>query len=364
MCLCAVCLAASGCATMRLDSARQSFYSGRLDQADKALADLSQDETDRVLALMERGMIRHVLGKWEESARDWQEAIDLSEKLDFVSLSRQSASMIANDRLLAYRGYPFERILLHAFAAKNYLARAMWDDAAVEARHIAALTEDLYGFPDDPYSRYVAGVCFELAGDSEGAAFQYRSVSKLVPDLRIDERTGRFGSDADASNDRSPGHAELVCLAGIGRSGAQAPAFSSAPFAEVYAGNVYLGRTRAISRTSRLLDDSEKRLAALRAAKEASRIVIKDAIADAVSRKNDLLGQILRLILFALEQPDTRRWETLPEWLEVGRFPCPPGLKSCRVVFKSADGRVLGEKNVTSPIQWRDETGITFFRDL
>ena len=363
----------SGCATAPLGAARASFYRGDFEKAELALAAIPGGDTDRLLVQMERGMIRQARHEYDASIKDWLEAAALGEKLDYYSLTRGTASFAANDRVMAFRGAPYERTLMRAFTAKNYLALSMWDDAAVEARNIIARLENLYGFPDDAYCHYLAGVCLELAGDSEGAAFQYRYLSKAMPGLTIGERTGSI-APAAASPSPEPNApktaSELVCFVSIGRipvvgqPGAGVAFGRVAPYAEIYSHDTYLGRTYPFSNTGRLVAETQKRLAALKLLKTTTRIAAKEAVSEAVSQKNELLGEILRLILFALEAPDTRQWQTLPEWLEIGRMTCPDDLKSLRVVFKDGAGRAVKETMVGEPLTRRGKTFVSFCRDL
>ena len=61
-----------------------------------------------------------------------------------------------------------------------------------------------------------------------------------------------------------------------------------------------------------------------------------------------------RLILIGiLEQPDIRRWETLPRWLQVARIPCPPDIREYDVVVKNAKGRTVRTFHVDGPITRR-----------
>ena len=122
------------CATPSLDSAREEYYRGQFDQAEQELADDRMSDKDRVLYLMERGMIRQAAGDYERSAADFIEASDNLEQLETYSLSKGGASLVVNDNVQDYRGAPFERTLLHAFAAADHLAMGHWDDAGVEAR--------------------------------------------------------------------------------------------------------------------------------------------------------------------------------------------------------------------------------------
>ena len=124
-------LSLAGCATVPLDSARRNFNVGRLEEADQELATLPNN-ADRVLNLMERGMIRHVRHDYTNSTKDWLEALRIEKGLETHSVSKAGASMVVNDTLLNFRGYPYERTYLHVFLAKNYLAQGMWGEAGGE----------------------------------------------------------------------------------------------------------------------------------------------------------------------------------------------------------------------------------------
>ena len=344
-------LSLAGCAASGISQARSQFYAGRMTEAGAALDDMEKTGKDLVLALMERGMIHHAGGDHPSAINDWIEAIARIHELDYISLSEKTTSMVINDGTETYTGRPYERALLHAFTAKSYFALGQWREAAVEARLIAHGFEDLNGFPDDAYTRYIAGLAFELIRDYNGSRIEYGHAGRLTPLLRIDPASGsiaptnappaRIAAGTDGS--------ELICLITIGRTPtypAQAPAMHNAnwgfnPYAEIiHDGNV-LGRSYTLNTTGNLAALTERRLAAIKAAKTVTRIVIKDSIADAVADSNPLLGEVLRLLLFALEIPDTRQWETLPHWLQVARVPCPPTLGTVEVVYKDESGRTL-----------------------
>jgi hypothetical protein len=105
-------------------------------------------------------------------------------------------------------------------------------------------------------------------------------------------------------------------------------------------------------------------MAAMKIAKEVARIVVKESVAEAISRQNELLGELIRLLLFAMEAPDLRTWETIPLSLQVARVPCPQDLKEFRVVFKDNGGRTIREKSVSSPISRRGNLFFSFCRDI
>ena len=373
--LLALCLA--GCASPPLQTARDNFYAGRFEQANTNLAVIPQNDKDEILYLMERGTIRQNLGQYQASAQDWRRAGDLDAGLETYSISHGVSSLIVNDCVLSFRGMPFERTLMYAFLAKDYLAESNWDYAAICARNIIKKLEALDGFPDIAYGRYMAGFCLELINDEGNAAIQYRATAHLLKkDLLIDALSGDILPPTNIVSAMTPiaktalktTPAELVCFITLGRlpTGEISGDFYSQfpPYAEIYCENEYLGRSYPFANTAALMGESQRRLAAMQLAKDATRIATKIAISEAVNQQNSALGTLVFLALFAMEAPDTRCWETLPLWLEVARVPCPADLKSYTVVFKSADGASLGSKVITAPLSRRGNTFISFCRDL
>ena len=356
------CLIASGCASSRLTTARENFYLGRFRQAEANLSDATAEGRDRVLILMERAAARQAAGDYEGSARDWVQGTELAERLDYVSISKTSASMLVNDRVLNFLGAPYERTLAHAFAAKSYMALGRWDDAAVEARNIISDLENRNGFPEEPYSRYLAGFCMEMISDGEGAGLQYRTAASLLPGLGIDPATGRF-----RRNSPTPAR-ELVCFVGIARgplesgSWARNHVWGTAPYAMIFAAGRNLGRSYTFSNTRALMAATEKRAAVLRAAKTATRVAIKEAVSQAVEDENEVLGELIRLYLFALEASPQRRWETLPMWLQVARVPCPDGITEFDIVFHGEGGRIISRQTIKEPLVSNGRNYVSFVR--
>lgn len=375
----AVCLAGFliGCTSPPLQTARVNFYAGKFEQANTNLATIPQGDKDEILYLMERGMVRQNLGQYESSAMDWRRAGDLDARLDTYSISQGASSLIVNDRTLAFRGMPFERTLMYAFLAQNYLAVANWDYAAICARNIIKKLEALDGFPDIAYGRYMAGFCLELINDEGNAAIQYRYAAQMLTNhVLVDPLSGDILPKTNDAHGTmvlnklafKTEPAELVCFITLGRMPvgeiqndfyAQLP-----PYAEIYCNETYLGRSYPLANTAALMEASQRRLAAIQLAKDATRIATKAAISEAVKQQNDTLGALVFLALFAMEAPDDRCWETLPLWLEVARVPCPADLQSYTVVFKSAAGATLGHKVVTTPLTRRGPIFISFCRDL
>jgi len=379
VCLSTLC---TGCATSDLDRARRLYYQGEFDAGASVLSNATSDVTTRVLVLMERGMMHQARGDYTESTLDWLDAHELAEYLDYYSISRGSASLMINDEVLAFRGRLYERVLLNAFAAQSYLALGLWDDAGVEARNIIAQLESREKFPDDAYSRYVAGFALESTGDADGARVQYRTAAELLDGIAVDPGTGALGRSSGPGNTvareglrrssptRSEQPAELVCFVGFGgapnaaANHADGHRWGSSPYAEIHANGRYLGRSYTLNTTPALRSDTEDVLELQQEAKTAVRVALKETASELVAQQDEALGDLLRILLFALETEDDRQWETLPRWLQVARVPCPADLYSYTIVFFGAGGRRVEQRVVTAPLSRRGRFFASFCRAL
>jgi hypothetical protein len=369
--LMAVSLLASGCATAHLDRARSDLFSGTPSAAIANFPDLPGDQDlNALLFRLERASIRQTNGDHPGAVADFLACAGLVEKYDYYSLSQGAASLALTDLARTYKGMPYERVLLHTLAAHSYLAMGNVSDAGVEARNIVArLSRDLDGYPDDAYSRYLAAACLEATGDGDGAVIEYRAVSRLLDGVAIDERTGRFTGVSTNGTAAVPATApvsihEMVCLIAIGSLGPAAadrpdrayaparPGFArwgpAPPDVEVHVNGALAGRAVLLTDVSRLYRETQRREAAMKVAKTATRVAIKEIAATQVSKRNEGLGLLLWLALFALEQEDLRRWETLPLWLVAARVPAPPACREVRLIFRQ-NGALVHEQALPAP---------------
>ncbi len=381
-CACVAALLVSGCQSTALNSARHKYYAGDFEGAAELLRESEEPERDGVLFLMERGTIFQSHGDYSESSADFIKAYDHLQETETYSLSEGGASLLINDEVQDFRGAPYERTLLHAFTAQNHLAQARWNDATVEARRIIeSLSDEVRGdYPDDAFSRYIAGFCLELIDDTSNAELQYRKAGAQLPHLDIDERTGRITysttngvGEAKTAEAYSNSGYELVCFIMIGRSedtyadGGQnwSPEFTQ-NYAELYHQGKYIGRSYALTDTLDLAYTTEEREAARKALKTVTRVAMKESVAIALEHNDqELLADMVRFLLIGLmEKPDVRRWETLPRSLQVARVSCPPDLTEFDVAYKSRSGYEMKRIHVESPITKHRRTYVSFCRDI
>ncbi len=358
----------AGCATTDLGGARHAYFRGDYLSAANRLAEEKYAYKDRVLFKMERGLMRQAAGDYEGSNRDFISAYDEIEVMTAIQLGKDTGSMIINDNVQDYRGAPFERTLLHAFTAKNHLMLEHPENAAVEARRIieSLKPEVRKDYPEDAYSRYMAGLCLGLMGDWSNAGLQYRLAQGLAPHLTIDERTG-FISDTGGQSPAAGYSHELVVFVLSGRSPSgselyhQLKPFHAGDYAEIIIDGVVAGRSYALADTADLAFKTKERDALAEAAKTATRIAMKEVAAYQIDQQNEALGALFRIIMIGLlEQPDVRRWETLPRSLQVARMPCPENPRDISVRFRG------GVRNIplALPLSRAGNTYIAVVRDL
>lgn len=365
----------SGCATHTLERARKAYYSGRSDDAIKILNNARIANRDRILFLMERGSVYQAAGQYKDSVRDFNDIHDLLEQSETKSVSRGAASILINDNALMFRGYPLERTYLHVMAALSYLADGNWADAAVEARRILNTLKpgELGGYPEDAFSRYLAGVCLELVDDISNPRVQYRKASELALDFIITDngiilpKSDKEEKIIDSRDNIYQEESELVCFILVGRVADYSAAIPAGkngykPFTEIQYNGKRLGMAYTLTDVRRLASVSEEKLAAAKAARAAARVAAKGTIAYQIQRQNPALGFLTWFILSALEQPDYRHWETLPHYIQAARISCPSDIDHLDLIIHGPLGNRLHKVRINKPLNKKGSLFVTFVR--
>jgi len=180
-------LAAAGCATHAelrrgmVDDVRQGHYVRALSTVEK----LAQEspEQDEVMNLMDRALLLHRLGRYEESNAVLERIKDKLDKLYGVKVSDELAAIAWNEASRSFEGEEFERVMVNLLAAFNYMHLGRLEDAAVEARQInhnlqvytdrLARNDVKSRYVQDPFAQYIAGLIQEATGDDNAAFRSY-----------------------------------------------------------------------------------------------------------------------------------------------------------------------------------------------
>ncbi|PIE66957.1 MAG: hypothetical protein CSA23_06545 [Deltaproteobacteria bacterium] len=352
-----------GCTGGQLKQARDAFFiDGDPDTAVQMLESDNGSGLSGLLFDMEKGLLLHYGGRFEESIAQLRQASALMERQDYLSISQQATSMVANDWMTQYKGEYCERLWVHTYLIINYLMVRQYEDALVEAKQ-ALKVFDTYpeALSDAYFSMALIGLCYEMLGEFNDAYIVYKRLVDMMPDpAPIRELVLRMGSlsgiepESDSAmpdsyavagqRDDISGQGELIVFAGMGNGPVKeagnivlppgvrisfpryANRSEAAGHFQLNTGNQPLPGNAVSTDLNRVARISLGRRAAQVALKQTARVIAKEAIARKIGRKNDeIVGLMARMVLMALEEADTRSWQTLPATNTLLRLSLDPG---------------------------------------
>lgn len=365
----------------------------------EALAVLDRQQhadRDRLLYLLNRAMLLRQTGDYPGSSAHFERAKVLIDELSALSLREQVASFLINDATRSYGGEPHEQVLLHLYAALNYLEAGEADAARVEALQVdlrlRALAEQApeSPFSADPFARYLTGLIYDERGEWSDAMIAYRKAYEayrahgeryhlaVPPALRADllrlaARMGldgeleryrqAFGADEPEEPPLAGGRGEVVFLLHRGLApikreetvvlpdptsgllvSLSLPRYERRPREAAQARVSAAGRT-ALTEVAEDIEaialQNHQALVPGITARALARAVAKNAAAKQVKKKNEGAALLLNLAAVLTERADTRSWLTLPGQIQVARLPLPAGRHDLALEVLGAGGRVL-----------------------
>ena len=172
----------TGCATYSesFGSIERNLSAHQYDAALKDIEKQSGSKTDRVLYLLNKGMVLRMKRDFAGSNQMLEAAKAEMEKLYAASVSENTLSFIVNDATVSYAGDDYEQVLVHLYMAFNYLELGQPNDARVEALQVdiklREIGEKISGdkFTEDALSRYLTGLVYEELGEWSDAMIAYR----------------------------------------------------------------------------------------------------------------------------------------------------------------------------------------------
>ena len=199
-----------GCASYqtKVQSFRESL---RQDHPAEAAAKVKEkawtDGDDQVVYLLEYGTAQQLAKNYEESNRAFLKAEDLTDIKDYHSISRITGSLILSQGIVQYKGDNYEKVLINAMLAINYLMLHKLDEAMVETRK---LNDKLYKFryegkknyDQNPFAFYLSALIEEDFKDWDSAYIDFKKTYDLNPRLEyLKEDLIRAGLNARRMDD-------------------------------------------------------------------------------------------------------------------------------------------------------------------
>lgn len=146
---------------------------------------LLQARRNKLLYLLEKGKMAHLLKNYQQSNTYFNEA-DL-----FIEDVRTSAKDIAlgtllNPMMQQYKGEAFEKFMVHYYKSLNYMYLGQIESALVEARRISLRsytqqdnTRSERKYSDDALALTLQGILYESANDLNNAFIAYRNAAEI-----------------------------------------------------------------------------------------------------------------------------------------------------------------------------------------
>ena len=320
-----------------LSSARQQFKNGSTYSALQTLDTAEVSRRNRLLLLLDKALVAQAAGQYEQSIVAFEDAFQLIDQLDYVSVRDQTSALLTNDRAIRYSGEFSERLWIHTFQMINYLLLDQPQGAAVEARRAVALFEkhaDVLN--DDLFTRYLMALSFDAAGQTDSAAVEYR---------KLGEQLGHPPGQRHSEN----GEKEVVLLIASGFIPPKLPgdliinlnarisfpfypdSLDRAPYVDVLQGDTRLETVRIDTNLLPVAKHALAKRGKTIAARHALRLGAKYQLTQSIRRQDPLAADIARIFFLLIEQADTRSWETLPAWLSLVRVAVPSNASSLSV---------------------------------
>jgi len=346
---------------------------GQINEAVTHFEKLAQDKDsrDHLAHLLEYATVLQMAGRYKESSKVFIEADKLSEHLDYISVSQSAMSALSSEEMIQYKGESFEKIMINAMNALNFIALNDLDSALVEVRRI---DEKIKKFQRDnrenyefnSFGTYLSGMLYESMRNWDDAYIAYLKTTKisnvdnpfLLQDLnRVARLSGRieqlqreglfqedlafnqYGSEACIPN-KSCGRLNVIFLQGWGPikkpspSNPRYPALfrrASVTKALLVELESSISQMKRSMKTQSVYDVQEAAIQTLIADQNALALrrlggfVAKEVMADQIRQKDDFLGFLAWLFMHLSDRADVRQWALLPETIQVAQLYLPAG---------------------------------------
>ncbi len=379
-------------AQARVEKAKESSY-GRKNQ---------------VLYYLDLGAVQHDAGRFKDSDASLDKAERRMEELYTKSATRAAGTLLLNDNTTEYAGERFERAMVNAYRALNYVFLSDLENALVEVRKLSRLLQEYAdtfhdkktAYKDDAFAQFLASLLYEddgrpddarIAREKSRAAYKlyasaygmpapslepvgakngggelvflhYNGVAprKVSKSFSVAWRDAAIALDASKDDEAESARAKNAIRGGLlGKSiTVSYPDYVQDPFqisgSAVEADGVTAPTELAQDLSAIARKDLAERQAVIRTraiARATVKYVLAKAVSDQVSKKygknswQHLLAQAGGAATSAAtEGADTRAWATLPAQFRVARLRLPPGTHDVVVKYLGSSGAELSSR--------------------
>ncbi|OFZ16485.1 MAG: hypothetical protein A2Z20_09985 [Bdellovibrionales bacterium RBG_16_40_8] len=404
-----LCIFLSGCATYqsKVERARTLLESHDAEKAIGLLKPLAkEDGKDQLIYIFDYATALQIAGKYKESNQELMAADRMSDRKNYLSVSRFGGSLLFNEEMTQYKGEDYERLLINVMSAINYLMLRDRENALVEVRRLNEKLqyyrlEEKKEYEQNTAALYLSALLWEAEKNWDSAYIDFErtykrdsNISYIQEDLvRSAIHAGRGDAAKKWSKefslgpkpewrDKDIGELVLIYQQGWGPRKAERPRVVT-PYGFVSPGFPMLQPTRTFTRRAKVEVVSEETVPVLSVeetktiynvqdtsiktledsygpliAKRIAAFIAKKVAANAIDKKNEGLGAVLFFATQIADRADLRQWSTLPETIQVAKLQLKAGKYKVhiRVLFES--GQYSGEDMppIEVEIKPRDKT--------
>ena len=182
-------LALCSCASYqtKLQTYRNDMHAGQPAAAAESIKEKAwADSDDQIVYLLDYATAEQVARNIEESNKAFLHAEDLTDVKDYHSVSRIAGSLVLNEGMKQYKGDDYEKVMINAMLAINYLMEGKLEDARVECRK---LNDKLYkyryegkkNYQQNPFAFYLSALTWETNADWDTAYIDFKKAYELNP---------------------------------------------------------------------------------------------------------------------------------------------------------------------------------------
>ena len=394
----------AGCATYSqgFESIEQRLAAQDPATAMQILEKQHHPHGDLLLYLLNKAMLQRMLHDYATSNETFEQAKRIIQTYAALSITEESAAFIFNDTTRTYTGTPLEQVMLHVYAALNYLELGDVEAARVEVLQVEVrLRQLMQDSPQsvlsvDPFARYLSGMIFEDLGEYSDAMIAYRKAYEAyqahaelyaleVPEylqrdlLRMARKVGltneyqelqsRFNITLDQERNPAIDQGEIVLLFHNGlapikrehsvatidpRSGrlirVSLPYYQSRPELITAARLSTQGnrtKTQQVEAIDQIAHQTLEAYMPAITARAVARAVLKYNMAREAGKQNDVAGLLVNIMGVVTEQADTRSWLTLPANIQMARLQLQPGSYNLSIELLDVSGQIQHITNLT-----------------
>lgn len=143
--------------------------------ASLAIAEQTDTGQKKVVASLDKGMLRRINNDYKGSNQAFEAAKDEIRQLYGFSVTENFASVAINETFRGYEGDRYEQLLLHAYMAMNYIQLDQMSNARVEMLQANVKMKEWGDEPEeDAFLRYLEGIIYENLAEYDSALISYR----------------------------------------------------------------------------------------------------------------------------------------------------------------------------------------------